>query len=204
MTVAPSNTIRVTCQQQDANGSVIQNVFFYRHDGAGNIADAVFMTAVEVEMSDLFTTIQAYIPNTCEPVSISADLVIFTGGKLNKVYTVGEVPWTTWAGGTGSGDALPQGCAAITNFSTATPGVVGRKYLGPLTETANENGILASAFQTALAAFVAELIDGFIMSTNQMTPIVMSTKMAMAIPLVEGIVKSIVGYQRRRKPGVGV
>lgn len=204
MYVNPGDYVRIIAQQQDMNGSIIQNVYFYRHDGLGSISDPNFLTAIEVEMSDLYTTIQTYIPNTCNPTSIVCDVVDFVSGKLTSVATIGEIQWTTWAGGQGSGEGLPQGNAAVLNFSTATPGVVGRKYLGPLVEQGQADGILAAAFQTALAAFVVELLDGFIISTNTFNPIVMSTKLADAVLLAEGIIKSIVGYQRRRKAGVGV
>ena len=125
------------------------------------------------------------------------------GGKVTVIQPVGDIPWTTWSGGTATGDELPQGCAAVCNFPSVSPGVQGRKFLGVLVETAQANGTLSSAAQTAVGNFVTGLLNGFSYSAETFLPVLMSTKYAAYREIVSGIVKTVVGYQRRRKPGVG-
>lgn len=203
MAISPLTTIRVIAQQQDVNGSLIQNVFFFKHTGTTDVDEAVFLTAVESELSLAYAEMEDYIPNTCDPTTILCDIVGFVGGVIKTLGTVGEIAWTSWSGGTGTGEGLPQGCAAVSNFTTLSPGVLGRKYVGPLTEGSQNAGVLIGAAQTALAAFAAEILDGFLASSQQFDQVLMSTRFALAIDVAGAVVKSIIGYQRRRKSGVG-
>lgn len=203
MAFAQGAVAKVVATMQDENGSLIENVYFYQNTGAGDIVQSSFMTAVEAELSTMYAFIENYIPDTCLPVSIEADVVAFSGGKLIVTQNIGEIAWTTWSGGTGTGEGLPQGCAAVCSFPSVSPGAVGRKYFGPLTETAQGGGELISGLQTALASLIAEFLDGFSVGTDTCEPCVMSTKYAALKLLVSGIVNAVVGYQRRRKNGVG-
>lgn len=204
MAVNPGDYLRVVANMQDTNGSTIQNVFYYENVGATGMLNSVFLAAVEVEMSAIYATIQAHIPNTCDPVSIVVDKVLFVSGELTTLGPVGEIAWTTWGGGTAAADELPQACCAVVNFPTEYAGVQGRKYFGPLSESEQSAGILSSTLQTALAALIAEYLNGFTAGSDSIQPRIMSSKWVDAIALLGGIVNAVVGYQRRRKSGVGV
>jgi len=205
MTVAINDVVRCVAKQQDVNGSIIQNVYFFENDGLASVTNPDFLTAVEIFLSAVYAEMEDWIPNSCDPTSIVCDKVEFSSGILTSIAPIGEIAWTTWAGGTSATEGLPQGNAALFTLpSPYTPGVQGRKYIGPLVESAQNNGILLSTVQTALAAFAAELLDGFLVGAVDMVPRIMSSKMGDAIPMATAIVKAIVAYQRRRKSGVGV
>ena len=204
MAVNVGDVVKCVAKMQDTNGSLIENVYFFKHNGTAAVSNTAFLTAVEAEISALMAYIQGYIPNSCTPVSIACDAVIFYEGKMTVLRTIGEVPWSTWGGGTATGAGLPQGCAAVVNFPTETPGVVGRKFFGVLTEGAQDGGSLLTAVQTALGTLIVDYLAGFLTGSEQFDPVVMSTKMSAAVALVSGIVNAVVGYQRRRKAGVGV
>lgn len=204
MAVNADDVVRVVAKQQDMNGSSIQNVYFYQHNGGTPISNTQFLTAVEAHLSAAYAEIEALIPNTCEPVALACDVVDFEGGKVVVVRNVGDIAWTTWAGGIASGDNLPQGCAAVVNFPTESVGVVGRKFLGVLAETAQENGRLSSSAITDMAAYCAEILSGFLADSNPFDPVLMSTKAYTVAPIIAAIVNFIIGYQRRRKAGVGI
>lgn len=204
MAVIPGDVVRVIATQQDRNGSAIQNVFFFLHEGTSDCTNPAFMTAVETFISGCYGNMSTWIPSTCDPVTIKADVVWFVSGKLESKRPVGEVQWTTWGGGSGTGEGLPQGCAALLSFpANLVPGVQGRKYVGPLVEAAQDDGELVSSCQTSLADFATDLLTGFLVSAEDFLYVIMSSKEAEAVGTLVGIVKAVVAYQRRRKSGVG-
>lgn len=203
MTIAVGAVCRIIAQQQDVNGSIIQNVFHYQHNGTNPLIESTFLGYFENALSGAYAQIEDYIPNTCDPVSLVCDVVAFSGGKIVTTAPIGEIAWTTWAGGTGSGEGLPQGCAALANLTTFKPGVQGRKYVGPLTEGCQNGGVLIAAAQTALAAFAADIIGTMVPGGENFDPVVMSTKLSLPVFLQGVIAKAVVAYQRRRKAGSG-
>lgn len=197
------DTVRVSARMQDNLGNDIINVYYWTHLGASVCPDSAFMTAVEVELSDMYTTIQSVIPSTVSPVDVTADVVTYSGGKWTVTAHVGVIAWTTWGGGTGAGDSLPQGCAALVSGSTTVPKVYARKYLGQLTETAQDNGGLTSSVLAYLAAFATEWLDDMAVGANGFVSSVASLKAGTYLQLMSGLISSVVAYQRRRKTGRG-
>ena len=195
MAVTQNDVVRCVAQMQDVNGSTIENVYFYEHTGPTSMPNTDFLVLVEAELSTNYSYIEAYMPNSLEPVQISCDIVVFSGGSLIVSQPVGDIQWTTWGGGTATGEGLPQGCAAVINLPTVSPGVQGRKFMGPLTEGSQDGGILETACQTALGNFATGLLNGFTYATESVLPRIMSSKFSAE--------REIVGYQRRRKSGVG-
>lgn len=204
MTVAAGDVIRVVAKMTDINGSQIQNVYFYKHQGTVSVSDAAFLGALEVEMSTMYGHIEDNIPNTTTPLEIEADKVAFVGGDLTTLSSVGAIDWTTWAGGVGSTDGLPQGNAAVINFPSGVAGVTGRKYIGPLTEGVQNNGKLDSSILTDLGTYAADLLAGFTAVTETIQPIIMSSKQSAPVAILGAVVRAAVGYQRRRKAGRGI
>jgi hypothetical protein len=188
---------------QNSVGSVIENVYHVINAGAAASADADFLTAVELWLSDMYDWMSTAISDQVTPVDIVCDVVEFQGGKVVTVTQVGTIPWTTWGGGTGAADPLPSGTAMVVNLVTGLSGVQGRKYLPYFTESHQSGGIFAGGTLTLAASYLTDLLAGFLEGANGYLPRLMSTKYGASIGLTAGIIKAIVGYQRRRKTGVG-
>lgn len=203
MAITTGELVRSVAIMNDVNGSQIENVYHHQYTGTPDVTESAYLTGIEAELSAMYATVEGQIPNTLTPVEIVCDVVVFSSGKVITVRAVGTIAWTTWAGGTGSGEGLPQGVAAVVNFPTSSVGVVGRKYLGPFGEGAQSGGVLTSAAQTALASFAAAFLDGFTLSASTLFPILMSTKFAAPVGGLTSVVKAVMGYQRRRKAGRG-
>lgn len=204
MPVAVGETVRVTVKMDDVNGSSIQNVYFYLNDGIATADNDDVLTAVEAAMSLNYTAIEGIMPDTLTPVEIDIDRVAFVGGELIVTGKVGTIPWTNWSGGTSTSDGLPQGNAAVINFPVSGPTVQGRKYIGPLTENQQSNGILTAPALATLVSFGAALLGDILVDDNQFRSGIMSTKSGAFAELASTIVKAVIGYQRRRKSGVGI
>lgn len=204
MTVSPGDILRVVAKMTDLNGSQIQNRYFYKHQGSGDVTNSAFLTAIETEMSGIYEGFDTYIPDTTTPLEIEVDKVAYVGGKLTTIGPIGTVPFVTWTGGEGSTDSLPQGVAAVVNFPTGVANVVGRKYFGPLVEASQANGSLVGAAITQISAAAVDLLAGFTIVAEDFDHIVMSDKIAGAAQILSVVTRAVLGYQRRRKAGRGI
>lgn len=203
MSVDVGDVVRVVGRMTDMYGSLIENVYFVKHTGTSTAGNIPFLSAAEVWLSTAYARVQASMPTTVTPVDVVCDKVSWVGGKLVTTENIGTIPWTTWSGGTATGEGLPQGNAAVVNFPGQSPGIQGRKYVGPLGEVAQANGVLTSAAQTQLTLFAGDVLSGFLVGVEQMTFVLMSSKYAQAVGVLSAVIKAVVGYQRRRKQGVG-
>jgi hypothetical protein len=203
MSIFADDWVRIVVRMTDINGSSIQNAYHYQHTGSGSVAEGAFLIAVESEMASMYGYIEDNIPDSLTPLDITCDVVDFSGGELVVLRNVGTIAFTTWNGGTATGDGLPQGNAAVVNLPTYEAGVLGRKYIGPLVEAVQNNGILGSGILADLATYAADFIGGFDASAEPFSPGVMSTKLAQGVLIASAVLNAVVGYQRRRKSGVG-
>lgn len=108
---------------------------------------------------------------------------------------------------TGTGDWLPHGLAIVCNMETTDPDVSGRKYYGGLTEGVQADGAwdptTVGSFATMAGIVTAQFVGAATGAT--FTPGVWSPKETNFFAFNENVsVNSIPGYQRRRKPGVGI
>lgn len=111
---------------------------------------------------------------------------------------------STWVG-TGTGDRLPSGVAAMLTATKARSGYLDRKYLAGLTEAQVSGDEWVAGALTALGNaaddWVAEYTAG---NGVLLQPISVNESTGIAKYLVSGAAVARVAYQRRRKPGVGL
>jgi hypothetical protein len=105
------------------------------------------------------------------------------------------------------GDAMPHGCALLQTFFTSDPDVQGRKYWGGFGEGNHADGDWSGTVLANIVLAAADVITTVTGVTTGSTfqPAVWSPKNENAF-LYSGVVvtNSVVAYQRRRKPGVGI
>lgn len=104
-------------------------------------------------------------------------------------------------------DLLPHGVAGVSIFQTINPDVQGKKFWAGLCETGQDASVWISAVLTAMALASAEVVaiytDGA--SGNVYAPCVWSpTKTTPYLYSGTYANNAISGYQRRRKPGIGI
>ena len=203
MTVSNGTIIRVVASLLFPDSVIAQNVFHLVATdlSGGNDADDVVQD-MEQYIDDIFTNVLAFMSN------------LATGGEI-KVYEYDAVDDDfdeigTGAMGvtfTGATDFLPHGVALVQNFYTLDPDVQGRKFWGGQTVNNNIDGTWGS---TTLAAFVnaaADVITTFTSTvlSNEYQPVVWSPTGTVAQAYSGTVATNATpGYQRRRKPGVGI
>lgn len=204
MAIFPNTRLRVVARMQLDTGTVVENVYHLVTSGSDQCTDSAALSAIEAWLAGAMSRLTAHMPTALDALDITVDEVTFSGGRWVTVRTLGTIPWTNWAGGSSSAEALPSGTAGVVTFSTAVPGVQGRKFLGPFTETVQAAGVWTSTVLAALALYAGDILSGTSAGTITFGSAVMSTKVGNSVALLAGVVRAIVGYQRRRKTGVGV
>jgi hypothetical protein len=109
----------------------------------------------------------------------------------------------TWAGAA-AGDYLPNAVALVLLGKAAGLRHVGRKFISGLPEVnSTGNALAAAALSYATSALVAYITPFTGIGGGTITPGVVD-KIGTFHPFVGGVVSSLLGSMRRRKPGVGI
>ncbi len=182
---------------------VAQNVFWalYEADGGSDDED------------DVLDDIEDYVEAMYELISVQMSQDVTTDDVKVYVYDpvgddfdeVGERAMAVTFDQ--SGEFMPHGIAAVSNANTVNPDVQGRKYWGGWTEPSNLDGYLSGAIITQMALLVGEWITSFTGSAtgSGFVPGVWSPTHTTFYPFnLDASTNLLWGYQRRRKPGVGI
>jgi len=106
--------------------------------------------------------------------------------------------------GTGGGDILPYQ-NAIT-FVAKAYGLrkIGRKFLPGVTESMQVAGVIGAGYAATLAAFLLAYVTPFTgIGGGVITPGIVDSSGSFH-PFLNGVVSSVIGSMRRRKPGIGI
>lgn len=198
---AVDDIFRVAARLKYGNDDFV-NVFHFKALDACTEAETVdgLLEAVEA----FYTPIIGVLHVGMAFIDIKVDQVIWQVGKEVIVDNLGIWAWPTHTLGTASGDALPSGAAALITAFTQGVKTYGRKFLGRLTEGLCDSDGNVSAAMTSLGNASQAYIDDFTDSNAfDWQPVVHSLRSSAWLPFVSALVKAVISYQRRRKPGVG-
>lgn len=181
---------------------------------AQNVWNAVLTTAgpssdeddVVSDMADWIEAIYTpFIANIQEDI-ITTDLKVYEYDPVDEDFD--EVGATTWSVTfTNTLDMLPHGVACIMHMRTTDPDVQGTKFIGGIGETTVDVSDLTGGLLTNMGLALVEWYTQFEGAATgaTFTPAVWSPTNLLAFgSLSDGYVNAQVGYQRRRKPGVGI
>lgn len=180
-----------------------QNVFYLRQESAIDYSNSVVLTAIQGWVENLYDNFDSSVHST---VALSDVLVSkWLWSALDLWHTgefVGqEVLADIFASG---GDMLPHATAAIVTGGTADPLCVSRKSFPGFAEgTQAGSEVAAVSLVDLAAAAVAWLTDQTLTGADFLVPGV-PAKGGVWQELLVATVGSIMGSQRRRKPGVGI
>lgn len=200
MTVSVDDVFRVALEWSMPELTKAFNVLGFRCS-SGSCTDGELLTALDA----LFVTALAYIAgNTYSTSDVEEGRVSkmeWVAGAWEVAQVLGVItPTFTPTDGT---DMLPHAVAGVITLPTAHPRRRGRIFLPAMTEAQQDKSILESGAVTAFTNFANAI-------TAVMTP--GSANVSYAVLGSDGVarhattyvVNSLVGSQRRRKPGIGV
>ena len=182
--------------------TVAQNVFYSQLTSSGGESDVDVIEAQRLWVEDMYDNILGEV----------SDLVAIN--EISVYVQVSEVPidfdLVGIVDGTGVGSEvghpLPNGVALVIRAATIVAGTVARKYIPGLSEVSSEGAAWTAAVLIDAVGFGVDWVTGpdtYLGATYEGG--VVSSKDGKFKPFsVAALISTIPGYQRRRKPGVGV
>jgi hypothetical protein len=204
MTITDGDVLKVVAQLLLSDGTIAQNVFHYLAELTSDQTDTAVLDALEVFVEDFYGAMEDEISDDVTMDLMNVDVVEWdeTESKWKVVQNVGErTPTVTFLN---TVDVFPNQVAATMLAYTAHPRVKGRKFIPGFSDNQADAGDLITSALTAMGNALAEyLADITISAGNTLSPGVPRTESNIFRKLGSGLINSVLGTQRRRKPGIG-
>lgn len=187
-----------------SDGTIAQNVFHFLCNFTGTPTNGEVRAACEQYLEDIYNAVSTYLSQdfTINPGQVDKVAWDATEGRWEVVANYGTVTPTITH--TNTDDPFPNQIAPVMVANTGRPKSKGRKFLMGFVETAADGGDLVSGAMTALGnALSAYVADETVAGTDVLSPAVVRQGVNSILEFGDGTVSSIVGTQRRRKPGEG-
>ncbi len=202
MTIVQDDELKVVSTLAMPGLTIAQNVFYARYTAAAVVDEDDVTDDMLAWVDDMFAGVQ----------TILADVVSLSEVTVYKKVTVSPLEFEQIGNlpgariGLSTDHALPNGVALVIRVGTVALRSIARKYIGGINEGVSDGPDWAASALAGGAAFLADWIAGpATVSGRTYEAGIVSTKDGLFKTfLPTGIVSSIPGYQRRRKPGVGV
>lgn len=198
--------VRVALTGTSPGPNVFQNVWHYIMTGGAGADENDFLAAVAAQWATAIANVIGWMSNQYSFHTFEAWLRD-TGN--HRWDGIASLPITPVTGGSGS-DGMPHGAAAITRIITGRLRRQGRNFLPGFNEAASNNGVFLSGVLTDMADYALDFSDvvtptggTFTWCTyndDPVSPVYESESQEAGGVIANGVV----GYQRRRKPGVGL
>lgn len=207
MAVTDGDVMRCTVSITLPNAVVAQNVYYYQLDDEFGVApsNAAIGAAIDTQLTNLYQAIEAVMVTGAEATHVEIDKIVWDGAGWETVENLDQR--LIGVSGTEVTDMVPHGVAPVITAGTSRPQTRARKFIAGVAEDLMTDSDLGGTALAALADFAAEWISSYVVSgTADIVPVVVGQSGASAglvYLLINWVVRSIVGYQRRRKPGVG-
>lgn len=198
MTVNPNDVVRATAKLIGPDLQQLMNVFFYKYEGTASSTDDTVMTLLAAHIDDIYETVdqimnEDFVDDEIEFYNVTQDAPM--GTKL----------FDGFQGGTSVTGGMPAGIAALITAATTVKKVLPKKYIPGFNENVVTQDNWLSTALTPMAAFaVAWLTKVTVGVVGELVPGTWRRVAEVFVPLISATAKSIVSYQRRRKPGVGI
>lgn len=203
MSIQADTVLRVVSELIMPQTTVAQNVFYakFLDDGGSNADQDVVDDCVDW-MDQIFSDILTLVVSSID----AGECKVYQWDPVGLDWDeVGSNVMTVTF--TDADQMLPHGVAAIITGRTVDPDVNGRKYFAGFGEDTCGSSNLSGAAITALLLAGAEWLVPFVGAATGSTfdsGVWSTTQVAFKKFVDNLIVNGVVGYQRRRKPGVGI
>jgi len=200
MSVSNGDIVRGVVEFLAPQNALSQNVFTFEYTGSGD---------TDAEVGAEFESWAAAAWEI-----IDQDLNVGFGSEVSRLWKWNAVD-NEWIGiwddtfqtiqGEDNGHMLPHGAACLMKFYTSIPKRQGRKYLQGYTENTQTSGVWDSLPLARMATFVSALLGDITTTNGTLEGGVFNEVTESFLPFrSEGGISLYQGYQRRRRPGVGI
>ena len=208
MAVNDGDLLKVVITFDAPNLVVMQNVHYWQLSDPtpDNPSNAQILTALDTRITTLAQQLDDRQSNAYEWSDISVERVEWNTDHWETVENIGDA--VIGVTGLAGGDAVPHGVALTITGTTSRPQTRARKFLPGVGEADAEDSTWSGALLGAAANYVSQwLLDIPVVGAAELIPVVLGQSGPSAgieYALLAGVISAIAGYQRRRKPGVGV
>ena len=203
MSLSDGTIIKIAAETLLPDDTIAINVIWgvvSDNGGSGSVDEADVLDAAAAFVDNMFQNLETRIPTGIDGGLVNVWTVAPATGDLTPIGDE-ALTWT----GSSAQDPFPNGVAAVGSAKTTNTDVTGRKFIPGLNEQAADDNNLTAASLTAILAYLADWVTVFVhVSDVIITPGVYSYTDS-NFYLFTGVIvaNAILGYQRRRKPGVG-
>ena len=208
MPLNDGDVVKVVQEIEMPGNQIGANVFYWELDDPtpDNPSTAQVLTALLTRLQAIYGTVDQNLSTDYEFPVFSAEKIEWDGTKWETTENLGE--GLTAEAGESATEATPHGVAAVVTATTSRPQTRARKFIPGFIRNDVVDSNWAAGALTALNAFATSwLTDQAVVGNAYLVPVVVSVAGPTAgtvFALVTGVVAGISGYQRRRKPGVGI
>lgn len=193
--IVSGDVIRIVAKMLYAGGD-IQNTYHVRNLG-GTVDGDDFMDSMADKLDDAY----AEINDDISPLQSYDEIEFF---NVTQDEPLGVRDWPVLTVGEGVTETLPLQNAGLVLFGTAVARSQGRKFLGALVEATNTGGgAVSTAFQTAMAAYAAELLDDLVVGVGTFAMGNWNAAKDRFADWISASIRTRLFTQRRRVAGVG-
>lgn len=204
MAVENAEILKAVLEFVLTDGTIVQNVLHFIAEFLAPQQDQDVLDSCEVYGEGLYDNIDAYVDQNVVTNPMTVHVIVWDGvaGEWVTDRLVGiATPDIVF---TGAGDPLPNQNSAVLVGNTNRPKSRGRKFLIPFEDTnATGSDWGAPVLVNLGLALASYLADEIVTVGNDISPGVPRAAVDSFLKFTDGVVNSIVGSQRRRKPGVG-
>ena len=204
MAVLDGDILRVSTNFELGDGTQYQNVYHMIRDGTDPISDANHIAGIKAKVETSYADLAGWVRSDVTEQLCFVDRVEFNEivDEWRVVENIGT--FTPTFTPVGAAEGLPYQCAPYVFFKTQRPRTVGKKFLFPFVETAQDETILVAGAITSMTQFVTEWLVDIVLGGDATLAVgVPRTGVQAWYNFLVAVVQDLLGTQRRRKPGVG-
>ena len=192
------NVIRGFAEMSFNGQTQFGNVFHWQVDGAATGGtDTEFANGAIGWLEAFFQDLDNLMVNDAKFEQV-------TFYNITQDRPAGVYPWATLTEGVGTGNALPEGVAALVVLYTDVKRVIGKKYFGGFGSVALDDFVWDAAAKTLLDTVASDMLSPFTAAgTDTVIHGVYRRALGTFVQLRSAVARTVPAYQRRRKPGVG-
>lgn len=201
MSLSSGDVIRVVLAFTMPSEVVMQLVTHYLIGTGSDIDENDALDEIEAVLATAWANIEDDVVDSVLGQTLKLSLWDTVEKRFDEVATKAVTAFD----GTSIEEMLPHGAAAVCRFFTSQGRRQGRKFISGLGEGQQHNGLLESAPLAALVLFAADWVLGVVVDSTNVNQGVYDTALESFKGFQQSVaVNTIVGYQRRRKAGVGI
>lgn len=207
MTVQDGDIVRVRAFIELPSLVEAQNVYYWKLDDPvpASPSNTQVSDALDTKITAMYEDLEGEVTDEMTVDHIEIEKIEWATDHWETVENLDDR--SILVAGTTTADMVPHGAAAVITGNTSRPQTRARKFIPGILEARTLESTLTGPALAALGAYAVEwLTDLLLAGSAYLVPAVVGQSgpsAGLSYLLTEAIVSSIIGYQRRRKPGVG-